>query len=47
MVIWIITPIESRVLHFFRQNVTIFVVLNLIYIGELMGIIPDENIHKE
>ena len=47
MVIWIITPIESRGLHFFRQNVTFFAVLNLTYIGELMVIMPGENIHEE
>ncbi len=47
MVIWIITPIESEGLHFFRQNVTFIVVLNLTYIGELMVIIPGEIIHEE
>ncbi len=47
MVVWIITPIESRVLDFFCQNVTFFAVLNLIYIGELMVIIHDENNHEE
>jgi thioredoxin 1 len=47
MVVWIITPIESRVLHIFCQNVTIFAVMNLIYIGELMVIIHDENNHEE
>ncbi len=47
MVIWIISPIESRVPYFFLQNVTFFVFLNLTYIGELMVIIPGENIHEE
>ncbi len=47
VIIRIITPIESRYLHFFRQNVTFFVVLNLTYIGELMVIIPGEKTHEE